>query len=423
MSAALTDRTTPPPGLPPLGALLREAAEHCPLYRGRYAAAGIRLAEFDDPSALSRLPILAAEDLIGAGSEVRNNAVRPYRVTCSSGSSGRPKMLFRTLQDTTRSVEIMVRLFGLAGLEAGDALWLGQPFDLAHVGFLALQAAEVMGILCYPGGLSITDAVLVEFLDTLRPNAIFTAPSRMLQLTRIYASRLNRPPLSTILLAGEPCSTSQKRQIVSFWGARVANLYGSEETDGLAASCGAGDALHFMDDAFLLELMVPGTDRPASSGWGEAVITCRYMRGTPLIRYRTGDVLQLDGEPCPCGAPWPTIRVLGRSNATFHLYDGVSLHDFQLRSAMARLGINRFQAVLRTDSSGLDDIELIIDAGAIGKRPTVDTIIAAATAASLDLQASIDMCKLTVRARFGDDFHRTPRGKTPELVNLRVVPS
>jgi phenylacetate-CoA ligase len=43
--------------------------------------------------------------------------------------------------------------------------------------------------------------------------------------------------------------------------------------------------------------------------------------GSPLIRYRTGDVVRADPEPCPCGRPWLRLAggVLGRTDDMIHL--------------------------------------------------------------------------------------------------------
>jgi phenylacetate-CoA ligase len=49
---------------------------------------------------------------------------------------------------------------------------------------------------------------------------------------------------------------------------------------------------------------------------GELVITNLGRIGSPVIRYRTGDLVQLRSRPCPCGRPFILFEggVLGRTD-------------------------------------------------------------------------------------------------------------
>ena len=54
---------------------------------------------------------------------------------------------------------------------------------------------------------------------------------------------------------------------------------------------------------------------------GELVVTnlCRW--GSPVLRYRTGDRVRIDGEPCPCGRCFMRLAggILGRVDDMIHL--------------------------------------------------------------------------------------------------------
>ncbi|HTT99579.1 MAG TPA: AMP-binding protein [Rhizomicrobium sp.] len=404
-----------------LGAIARNAFLNVPFYRALYSQHGLDEADFDDPLLFERLPIVTPQEFILREEPRCAKNARPYRVTSSSGTAGRPKMLFRTPGDTRRSTDIMVRLFALAGLRSGDVLWIGQPFDFAHVGFLSLGACEHLGVVGLPAGLSVTDDRMVDMLDRFAPNAIFTAPSRMMRLTEMFAARSSRPALSKILLAGEPSRSEQVSFLRDFWQAQIFDLYGSEETDGLAGSCVYGDGLHFMDDAFHLELVDPETKRPSNGDSGAAVITALHFKGTPLVRYLLGDVVaRLDGA-CPCGSPWPRIAIKGRSNAAFALYDGVKLHDYQIRDAINGLGVAGlcFQAILRTDAHGADEVEVLLRYPAGAERIPAAKVDEALWTTSLDLEAPRSIGKLSFRVREVDVLEPTPRGKIAELVDRR----
>jgi phenylacetate-CoA ligase len=74
-----------------------------------------------------------------------------------------------------------------------------------------------------------------------------------------------------------------------------------------------------------VELRTGDTVRPAEPGTtGELIDTPLNNFARPLLRYGTGDVVDVPAEPCPCGLPLPTVRVHGRGA------DGVALRGVPL---------------------------------------------------------------------------------------------
>jgi phenylacetate-CoA ligase len=61
--------------------------------------------------------------------------------------------------------------------------------------------------------------------------------------------------------------------------------------------------LHVIEHSFFPEIIDPQSGRPASPGQrGELVLTNLGRRGSPLLRYRTGDLVQaIHQEQCVCG--------------------------------------------------------------------------------------------------------------------------
>ena len=60
--------------------------------------------------------------------------------------------------------------------------------------------------------------------------------------------------------------------------------------------------LHLNEREFICEVHDPETGRPLPAGkQGELVITNLGRTASPVIRYRTGDLVQVSDEPCTCG--------------------------------------------------------------------------------------------------------------------------
>ncbi len=60
--------------------------------------------------------------------------------------------------------------------------------------------------------------------------------------------------------------------------------------------------------------MIDDQGRPVDEGKiGEVVVTPLGIEGTPLLRYRTGDLAELHRRPCACGRQTPRLGpILGR---------------------------------------------------------------------------------------------------------------
>ena len=60
--------------------------------------------------------------------------------------------------------------------------------------------------------------------------------------------------------------------------------------------------LHLNENEFICEVLDPATLEPVADGQpGELVVTNLGRTGSPVIRYRTGDIVVRRSEPCACG--------------------------------------------------------------------------------------------------------------------------
>src|SRR5262249_46149893 len=88
----------------------------------------------------------------------------------------------------------------------------------------------------------------------------------------------------------------------------------------------------------LAEVIDPETTTPVPAGTeGELVLTTFDRPGSPLVRYRTGDLVCVDPRPCPCGRALLRLDggIRGRADDMIVLR-GNNLHPEALQTILHR---------------------------------------------------------------------------------------
>ncbi len=128
-----------------------------------------------------------------------------------------------------------------------------------------------------------------------------------------------------VIVAGEPGGSipATRAAIEAGWGARVIDHCGMTETGPLGVECLPNPSgMHLLESELIAEVIDPQSGTPTPPGeTGELVITNLGRTGSPLIRYRTGDVVRMDPKPCPCGRPEARLAggILGRTDDMIHI--------------------------------------------------------------------------------------------------------
>jgi phenylacetate-CoA ligase len=102
------------------------------------------------------------------------------------------------------------------------------------------------------------------------------------------------------------------------WGAKCYDHPGATEVGAFGFECQAQPGgVHVNEGEFIAEVIDPNSGKPVREGErGELVITNLGRIGSPVIRYRTGDLVQPRRQPCRCGRPFILLEggVLGRAD-------------------------------------------------------------------------------------------------------------
>lgn len=412
-------------------AMLMQAAQRSAFYRERFARHGAR---FEDqpavgkPELMARFadwvcdPVLQLDALrafVADPARVGLPFAGRYTVWESSGSSGVPG-LFVQDPHAMAVYDALEALRRPPGWQRWlDALGLGQR--LAFVGatgghFASAVSVErlrrdVPGLAQRLRGFSFLQpaAALVEALNRWRPDVLATYPSAAVLLAEEQAAGRLRLSLREVWTGGEALGTAARRHVARSFGCPVRASYGASEFLALACECDR-ERLHLNSDWVLLE-PCDAAGRPVAPGHAAAgtLLTNLANAVQPLIRYRLGDRVRFDPQPCACGSALPVIEVQGRVD------DSLLLRTAQ--GAAVRLPPLALTTVIE-DDAGVFDFQIVQD-GPRSLRLTVGGDADALRRARLALAAYLrrqGLGRLPLAAHCGAATVRGRSGKLPRVV-------
>ncbi|MCJ9750391.1 hypothetical protein MOV61_06615 [Neorhizobium sp. BETTINA12A] len=126
-------------------------------------------------------------------------------------------------------------------------------------------------------------------------------------------------------------------------GVPVINAYGMTEIGEIASDCSLHRGLHVQEATIIAEVM-DDNGRLASTGHGELVVSSIMNRAMPLLRYKTGDRVEIIDEPCRCGRSGRRINsLIGRQVRPFRFADGSFYSPTHLNVLFRRFPVREFQ--------------------------------------------------------------------------------
>lgn len=285
-----------------------EAAQGGAFYRTRLERAGQKavpttLAEFQ-----SAVPFTTKADLVADqaahppyGTLLTEPLSAYTRCHQTSGTTGAPLRWLDTPASWNSMVDDWATVLRAAGVGPGDRILFAFSFG-PFLGFwLAFEAAQRLGALCFAGG-GMSSAVRLRVLMENECTVLCCTPSYGLHLPEVAATEqldLSSSRIRLLVVAGEPGGSlpAVRSRLSSAWmGARIFDHHGLTETGPVTyEDPAAPGTLVVLDERFLAEVIHPATGKPAAPGEaGELVLTTLCRLGSPLIRYRTGDLVRTE---------------------------------------------------------------------------------------------------------------------------------
>jgi phenylacetate-CoA ligase len=296
-----------------------------PFYAAKLRDAG------PDPD-LAALPFTLKQELIEdqiAHPPYGSNLTYPldrYTRFCqtSATTTGTPMRWLDTPESWDWMIANWVRVYQAALIDARDRIFFAFSFG-PFLGFwVGFEAAARMDCMAIPGGGMRSAARLRTILET-SATVLCCTPTYAIRLAEVAAEEkidLAAASVRIVVVAGEPGGSvpATRNHISKLWGgARVVDHHGMTEIGPVSYSCPKRPGvLHVIEDSYIAEVIDSLTGRPVPRGVaGELVLTNLGRVGSPLLRYRTSDIVQAAAAgSCECGTRDLALEggILGRTD-------------------------------------------------------------------------------------------------------------
>ena len=323
MVAEIASPTLAARQLPLLQRHLAYLQQASPYYQQLFKQCGFTAAGLRSLDELRQLPLTGKSELSRFNRDFLAVAEEKVVDICqTSGTTGAAVTFWQTEADLQRLARNEQLAFTAAGITANDRVLIGAALDrvfMAGLGyFLGVGKIGAAAIRAGSG----QPTLIAELIRQQRPNVLVGVPSLLLLVARQLLARGEQPAelgIEKIICIGEPVRNEELtlsplgQTLTELWDAQVLGTYASTEMATAFADCNSGCGGHLLPDLMIVEILDETGAAVAAGEAGEVVVTPLGIEGTPLLRYRTGDIAQLHVEPCDCGRDTPRLGpILGR---------------------------------------------------------------------------------------------------------------
>ncbi|HKE85892.1 MAG TPA: AMP-binding protein [Vicinamibacterales bacterium] len=321
-------------------------------YTRKLDDAGLDVWALRFPEDLAKLPLTTKAELNADqdanppwGTALTEPLERYTRYCQTSSTTGRPLRWIDTNENWQWMLECWKAVYRGARVGPGDRVFF--PFSFGpFLGFWAgFEAGYQIGLHCIPGG-GMSSQIRLAIIESVGATVVCCTPTYALRLAEIAAHERPHRPLAestvrVLIVAGEPGGSipATRERIERSWGARVIDHHGLTEVGPVSFECWESPGfLHVNEGEFIAEVIDPVSGESVPDGVpGELVLTNLGRTASPIIRYRSGDIVVRRSTLCVCGRTWVRLEggILSRVDDMINIR-GVNVYPVGIESIVRR---------------------------------------------------------------------------------------
>jgi len=354
-----------------LAELLHYISENSPFYKRLFAGQNIDISKIKTLEDLQHLPVTTKEDLQEYNDDfvcVPQNKIIDYAST--SGTLGDPVTFGLTDSDLDRLAYNEAISFACAGIAEGDVVQLMTTIDRKFMAglayFLGLRKLKV-GVIRVGAGIP---ELQWDSILKYKPTYLITVPSFLLKLieyAEAHGIDYNNSSIKGAICIGESLRNQDfsmnilSNKITEKWNIKLFSTYASTEMSTAFTECEHGNGGHHHPELIIVEVLDENNIPVKEGEIGELTFTTLGIEAMPLLRFKTGDIVQLHNGPCACGRS--TLRVgpvVGRKKQMIK-YKGTTLYPPAMNDVLSGFdNIENHIIEISTNDLGTDEIVIKI---------------------------------------------------------------
>ncbi len=324
-----------------------------PAWVAHFRTVGMHPWELKDHESLAAAPILEKSSLrhLYPFPMLTVGLDQVRRFTATSGTTGLPVMFGLSERDLGHLIPYQIcRILRATGVRPGEKFYQGYGYGLWIGGIAMDMGLNAYGTVNFPLGPG-RGELAAEWLRDHEYTACSMSPLWLMTLADT-AEKMGIDPkrdwkLRVGLFGGQSISKPFRDRLEDTMpdGFMAHNIYGTTEAGGpvLGISCPYShdrDEMHLInDDTVMTEIVDPETLVPVKPGEiGELIVTTLDREASPVVRWRTRDLVRFSEHPydCPCGRKGlPLIgRIIGRTDDMLKVR-GVIVYPTQIEDIIA----------------------------------------------------------------------------------------
>lgn len=298
---------------------------------------------------------------------VPQNKIAEFCTT--SGTSGNPITVFLTKNDLNRLGENERNSLATMGGYDNDIFQLMTTIDKQFMAGLAyslgVQALDAGLIRTGPGAIPAQWDSIFKY----RPTHLIAVPSfvvKMLDYAQLNGIDFKNSSIKRISCIGEPIRNddftlnSIGKKIKNRWNVEIYSTYASTEMATAFSECSAQKGGHLNEDLVHLEVIDEQGNQVGDGEIGEIVVTPLNIEGTPILRYKTGDIARFHSQPCACGRTSPRLGpIIGRKNQLIK-FKGTSLYPQTIFNVLHQQEIDLFHVLVSKNHLETDEVTIFL---------------------------------------------------------------